>query len=135
VGDLKINTITKGIGLSPVIQSAFDKDRERYYRHTDWALDISEARFTEFNVRGIPSQLILMDPSTQGVVTRESASREEWRTQVRSHNDLWIFVINEFLKDGSSDLVIAVPKDAPSREYRELLDSFNELKDLGVIVR
>jgi len=55
--------------FSVEVQGAFDEDREAFYDGVDWALDIQEAVFKEFQVEGIPVNKIRRDPETQVVVS------------------------------------------------------------------
>jgi hypothetical protein len=134
LGNIKVN---KWIDPTPdpSCQRAFDEDRDNFYHQIDWAIDISEARFKdEFDMRGVPSRLVRFDAKTQGVVTRESALKEGWRERVRSRNDYWVYGIDLFLQEGDDDVVFAAPKAAPTQKFRDLLDSLNELKELGVVL-
>lgn len=134
IGSVKINNVITSIDWDPQVQREFDLAREAYYQNLDWALDISRARFSDFSMRGVPARLVRIDPATQGIVTRKSALQDGWREQVRPADDLWIFMIDLFIEDGDADLVLAVPRNTQGRRYRELLDSLNELKDLGVVL-
>jgi hypothetical protein len=60
-------------------QTPFVADAERAYEAVDWALDISELDSPDFDLRGLPARLVIGDPLTQAVVTREQAEGGAWR--------------------------------------------------------
>lgn len=133
IGKVKINPFVDPVDRSPAAQRPFDEHREHYYEVADWALNISQARFSEFDVRGIPSKLIRLDPESQAVVTRQRAMRPGWRDKVSPWNKLWPFMIDLFLKDGDPDMVLVVPLGAPKAKRGNLLRGLRELRSLGVI--
>jgi hypothetical protein len=132
IGKLKINHWVHHVDRSPEIQGPFDAYREDFYRGIDWALDISEARFKEFEIRGVPASVIRRDPETQAVVTRERALRTGWRERLSPSNTLWPFMIKLFLSDGDPDTVLVVPLGAPKSKRDGLLRDLRELRELGV---
>lgn len=134
IGRVILNSQYTCVDFDPDIQKQFDAKRATYYETVDWALDISEARFSDFSMRGVPARLVRIDPETQGIVTRESVLQEGWRDKVHPKDDLWLFIIDLFLEDGDEDLVLATPMGSPRKRYQPLLDSLNELKDLGVVL-
>ena len=132
IGKLKLNTYVHHVDRRPEIQKPFDDAREKFYASTDWALDISEARFREFEFRGIPARLVRRDPSSQVVVTRERAMRHGWRERLSASNTLWPFMIQLFLKDGDADMVLVAPLAAAKAKRDVLLAGLRELRELGV---
>jgi len=112
IGKLKINQAVHHVDRSPETQRPFDDFRESFYESVDWALDIRDARFKEFDVRGIPAAKIIRDPESQVVITREKAMRGDWRKGISKANTLWPFVINLFLADGDKDTVLVAPLGA-----------------------
>ena len=132
IGKIKINHWVHHVDRSPEVQGPFDAYRQDFYQATDWALDISGARFKEFEVRGVPARLIRIDPETQAVVTRERALSPGWRERLSSSNTLWPFMIKLFLSDGDPDMVLAVPLGAAKSKRDALLKDLRELRALGV---
>ena len=132
IGKLKLNPFVDPVDRSVPTQGPLEAFRERYYGSVDWALDISEARFVEFDFRGIPARLVRRDPESQVVVTRGRALAPGWRDRVSSSNRLWPFVIRLFLQDGDQDIVLVAPLGAPRRKRDELLAGLRELRALGV---
>jgi hypothetical protein len=132
IGRIKINKNIDAIDRSPKTQGPFDEFRKKFYSETDWALDIRDAKFKEFELRGIPSSLIRRDPESQVVITRERALESTWREQLSSTNKFWPFVVDMFLSDGDSDRVLIAPLDAPKKKRDLLLTQLNELRIVGV---
>ncbi len=111
-------------------QSAFDEANAAYYAAVDWALDLREAEFTdEPDFRGIPARLVIRDPDSQVVVTRERAMQGTWR-QVDLSGTSWEAYIQGMLRDGYPDVILVAPKR--SRKFRDLLNGLMRLKDAGV---
>ena len=110
-------------------QRAFDEANAAYYATVDWALDISEAEFEEGEIQSVPAGLVLRDPATQVVVTRENAMRGRWRDLdlAKTH---WATSIEFFLERGDADVVLVAPKR--HRNFRALLDGLRALRDAGV---
>lgn len=133
-GKIKINHWVHHTERSNSVQGPFDAARRAYYRSVECALDISKARFKEFECRGIPGRLIKRDPETQMLVTRERAMEANWQGQVSAKNVHWPFVLDLFLSDGDDDIVLVVPLAAPKKKRDGLLAGLNELRDLGVTV-
>lgn len=113
----------------PKAQAAFDKANTEYYQKVDWALDISEGRFYEIDIRGIPAHLIKRDSESQVVVTREKALLGEWRNLDLSKT-YWDTGIQFMLNRGDNDVVLVAPKRDP--KYSDLLDGLKKLRDAGV---
>jgi hypothetical protein len=64
----------------PRAAEAFREANTAHWASVDWALDISEARCSSLEIRGIPARVIRRDPATQVVVTRETALEGRWRS-------------------------------------------------------
>lgn len=132
IGKIKINQAVHFVDTTPAVQQPFDEYRVKLYGSIDWALDISGARFKEFDVRGIPARLVRIDPDSQAVVTRTRALQEGWREALSPSNTLWPFMIKLFLSDGDEDMVLVAPLNAPKKRRDELLQGLQELRRLGV---
>jgi hypothetical protein len=132
IGKLKVNLAAHFVDRSPETQQPFNLARSRFYETVDWALDISEAHFKEFDMHGVPARLVRRDPATQVVVTREKALLPGWREQLSPSNTLWPLVIDMFLEDGEPDIVLVAPKGKPKRKFTALLEGLNELRRAGV---
>jgi hypothetical protein len=132
IGKVKVNPFVDARDRSANTQRPFDECRMRFYSETDWALDIREAQFKEFELRGIPSGLVRRHPESQVVITRDRALEPSWREQLSPSNELWPFMIDMFLSDGDSDRILVAPLDAPKRKRDLMLEQLDELRTVGV---
>ena len=121
--------IAPGIA-KPREQRAFDKANANYYSKIDWALDISEGKFMECEIQGVPSGLVRRDPATQFVIRREKALEGKWR-QVNLSNTYWPTAIELFLESGNPDYIMVAPKRDPS--FSRLLAGLVRLRDAGIV--
>lgn len=111
-------------------QAAFDEANAAYYRGVDWALDLTEAEFTEEpDIRGVPGRLIRRDPRTQIVITRERAMTGTWR-QLDLSRTSWGAYIQGMLDDGYPDVVLVAPKK--SRRFKDAVMGIERLRDAGI---
>jgi hypothetical protein len=133
IGKIKINPYAHHVDRTEATQGLFTAHRTSLYNSLDLALDISEARFVEFDVRGIPARLFRRDPETQVVVSRKRALAPGWRQNVSPFNTLWPFMIDLFLSDGAEDTVLVAPLGAPKKKRDGLIRGLKELRDLGVV--
>ena len=102
----------------------------RYYQDVDWALDISEARFTsvEFG-SGIPASLIRRDPSTQVVLRRSAVVDGRWTDQV--DDQLARIWIEDLLRSGFDDTVLVAAKRGP--KFAEVMAVIARLREAGLV--
>ena len=110
-------------------ETAFELANVEYYKAVDWALDISEGRFNDCDIRGIPAKLIKRDPASQAVLTREKALAGNWKKLDLSKTYL-SGLIRLFLESGEEDMVIIAGKR--SRSYVDMLAGIKMLRDAGV---
>jgi hypothetical protein len=132
LGKMKINLTANFWDVRSVMQRPFDLARSQFYETVDWALDIREAQFNEFDMGGVPARLVRRDPASQVVVTREKAICTGWRERLSNSNTYWPMVIDMFLRDGEADTVLVVPHNKPKRKVATLLEQLNELRQIGV---
>lgn len=139
IGKMKINAEADTSTYGPENyekQKPFDDYRDHFYADVEWALDISEARFKEFDIRGVPGRLIRRDPESQVLVTRERAlqvATPGWEKQLDPANKLWPFMINLFLSDGDADTVLVAPLAAAKAKRDPLLKGLQELRLIGLV--
>jgi hypothetical protein len=115
---------------TPAEQTAFNKSSAHFYMDIDWALDIREAEFEEADLRGLAARLVLRDPETQFILTRERALEGRWKN-VDLTGTHWRTSIELFLERGAQDQVIVAPKRNP--RFRSLLVGLWNLRDAGVV--
>jgi len=135
MGRVKINFVVHPSDRTKKMQKPFDNFRKKFYKSVDFALDISEARFKDFDMRGIPAHLIKRDPESQIVIKREKAleiAKPGWEKLLESTETHWPFVVNLFLSDGDADRVLVAPLGAPKAQRDRLLKGLNELRTIGL---
>jgi hypothetical protein len=135
IGKMKINPDAGPSTVGNARQRPFDDFRSTFYADVEWAMDISEARFKEFDIRGVPGRLIRRDPESQVLVTRQRAlqvATPEWEKQLDPENKLWPFMINLFLSDGDADVVLVAPLGAAKAKRDPLLKGLQELRRIGL---
>lgn len=138
IGKMKVNAEADTSTYGPsnyAKQKPFDDYRDQFYAGVEWALDISEARFKEFDIRGVPGRLIRRDPESQVLITRERAlqvATPGWEKQLDPANKLWPFMINLFLSDGDADTVLAAPLATAKAKRDPLLRGLQELRRIGL---
>lgn len=132
IGKIKINKRVDPTNREQHLQQSFDRANKAFYSAVDWALDISDAIFREFQLEGVPSDLVIRDSNSQAIVRREKALKPEWRNNVSPFNSYWPFVIDMFLDSDDADIILVAPKAKPRKQLAKLLDGLKELRDLGV---
>jgi hypothetical protein len=133
VGRIKINRAAHFMGCGVDLQRAFDAARTRFYAGVDWALDISEAEFLEFDVSGIPMHLIRRDNESQAILRRSKAENPAWRSRVAKWNTHWPSVIDVMLGEEDDEFLLVASKGAPKTRFRSLVDGLRNLRDVGVL--
>lgn len=129
IGRIMISPLITPTLASSKEQLAFELVNNNYYQTVDWALDISEGRFIECDIRRVPAQLIRRDPETQVVVTRAKALLGEWK-ELDLSKTYWRGWIELFLREGDPDVVLVAPKRHP--KFDDWLDGLKKLRDAGV---
>lgn len=132
IGKIKVNIAAHFVDRSPEVQRPFDEARNQFYEIVDWALDISEAQFNEFDLHGVPARLVRRDCATQAIVTRDKALRPGWRDRLSSANKFWPMVIDMFLQQNEPDIILVAPKGKRKKDFTRLVEGLNELRQVGV---
>jgi hypothetical protein len=109
----------------------FEADNARFYRTTDWALDIADGEFEELDVRNVPASLVRRDQETQVVVKlgRVESTQEVWQRLDLSGTP-WALALSNMLRWRSQDRVLVAPKR--SREFPRQLAGLRLLRKEGV---
>jgi hypothetical protein len=128
IGNIKIQPVW------PVPNQALDRvwlsANQQFYQKVDWALDIREAEFDDFEVRGVPCHLIRMDPETQCVIPRKIALNTDF-SRIGFDDPLFCRVIEMGLVSTEPfDFVIVAGKR--SRHFKMKLRGIRRLRELGL---
>ncbi|WP_397405156.1 hypothetical protein [Phenylobacterium sp.] len=135
IGKMKITATADPSTHGNAKQKPFDEYRKQFYSSVEWALDISKARFKEFDIRGVPGRLIRRDTESQVLITRERAlqvATPGWEQQLDPSNKLWPFMVSLFLGDGDPDTVFVAPLGAAKAKRDPLLKGLQELRRIGL---
>ena len=68
-----IQTMPADHSLSAQMKAAFREEAAKFYAGIEWALDISDAKFSSADFTYVPGNLVRRDPETQFLVHREAA--------------------------------------------------------------
>ena len=103
----------------------------------DWALDIKEAEFDDFDCRGVPSRLVRRNPETQMMLTKERVLAN--KDAIGVGGTWWGALISNFLSRESGiftnldDAIYVVPRKPPRGFDRQsLVAGIEALRRAGV---
>jgi hypothetical protein len=100
-----------------------------YYATVDWALDIRDGEFKDFDCRGVPSRLVRRDPETQIMVTRQRVLN--CGDAIRAGGPFWESILKLFLSEPwRSESVLVAPKRSP--KFKEWLAGLHQLRQHGL---
>lgn len=98
-------------GTASLAQKSLAKaSRDEFYRRTDWALDISEARFEDFSIRtdAVPLRLLRLDKNSQFIFRRSDRDYSELATVgVSGYTYNTLRLLQE---EGGSECLLVAPK-------------------------
>lgn len=130
VGKLGKIMITNGVaGTDEEVSSAFLEENKAYYSSVDWALDISEGEFLELDIRGIPSDLIKIDSSTQAILRKKNVP-DNWR-EIELNNPRTKLRLKKLVEWGWDDCVYVAPK-RDKKNFESMLQDVKLLRELGI---
>ncbi len=102
-----------------------------FYAHTDWALDISEARFTSGpDLHFIPGALVRIDPASQALVSRRALSGISLPGLPWAGSALRV-ALEWFLADSPYEDVVLVAAKGTTYFQRDLA-AINMLREKGI---
>lgn len=128
----RINTNGFMLDKDPSTQEALDKFRIKFYENVDWALDISEAKFSSFDYTGIPGKLFIRDTDTQFLISKKDFySLDLLENSFKKNFNYLMMYLEDFIESEDEDIVIPVPLSKPKKQRQLILDGFQELRNLG----
>jgi hypothetical protein len=99
------------------------------YQSIDWALDVSEARFSIYeSLLGVPARLVKRDPTRHFVMTREAALSLAAES---GESTVWRITAQLLVESGLPDTVIVV--GGSGKRQRTELDAAKALTDRGLL--
>lgn len=96
------------------------------YQGVEWALDISEAVFSDVDFCGVPGDLVRCDENTQAVIRRDAVS-DDLLESAPVYAGIWM---SRFENSPFDSLVCVAPRG--SRGFSECMRSIEWLHDHGV---
>ena len=116
ISGLKINRSELNTIVSEEGRKWRDDEIKAFYNATDWALDISQARFPNgATFEALPGDKVIRDKDTQALVRREALSATDWRALDYKRTAIDI-AISWFETGSLFDAVVLVPRS--SSKYR-----------------
>jgi hypothetical protein len=134
IGKIKINLEPFAFCTDAGVIAAFEEKRSIFYAATEWALDISGAKFVDFACKGVPLALIRRDPKTQVIVRRRNFSGvsmlgpEFENAFPETHTRLSIFS-----ESNAEEVLLVVPLAAAKKRREDWAGGIAELRRLGVV--
>jgi hypothetical protein len=119
-------TVPVHYSLPEELQAAFNAAAEAYYRDVDWALDISEAEFSDADFYLVPGHLVRRDPRTQFLLHRDVVER----TQGMELPTYAGISVSRFETTPFDSLVAIAPKR--SKNFERYLEDFEYLRKAGL---
>lgn len=131
ISGVKINRwVTVGTGGSE-LQGAWDACVKKFYEGTDWALDISEAKFAGgISFEAIPGDKIKRDQETQVMVSRDNLVRSDWRSFNYGSTGFDI-ALSWFLEDSLFESVVLAARMA-SKSAKSDIEVLDMLRKEGI---
>jgi hypothetical protein len=110
-------------------ERAFDLANAEYYRHVDWALDISQGEYSELDIRSVPGHLIRRNPETQAVIKRKRLVDSDWR-KLPFHTGVTQVIFDLFLNRGDPDVTYVAGQR--SKKFRDMVADIELLRKEGI---
>ncbi|MEU0880514.1 hypothetical protein ABZ345_18075 [Lentzea sp. NPDC005914] len=98
----------------------------KLYEDVDWALDITEAEFSDIEIWDVPGHLVKRDPETQFLVHKSAAAAAD----VDALPEYAQILVERAAEAPYDTSVLAAP--IRSKDFEEALDAFRKLRDLGI---
>ncbi len=111
------------------LAAEIERQNHEVYAATDWALDISAASFSSFEIFGVPSTLVRRDAERTALVRRSKVLDQRWRRQPYRWGGFQFSI--EAMLDYQLDEVILVAGDR-SKRFRDELEDLRVLRDAGI---
>ncbi|MBB2487498.1 hypothetical protein H5407_19870 [Mitsuaria sp. WAJ17] len=127
---LMLNGVPKP-GLNEADKRIFSKKRSNFYRDVEWALDISQAEFSDFCIRysAVPIEKIILDPATQFVVDISGGVGGVDGLVLSSYTKT---MISQMLKERAEKGLLVAPK-RDGKLFSAILQDADILRSAGYI--
>jgi hypothetical protein len=121
-------TVPVNYALPQATRDAFTAAIQAYYRDVDWALDITEAEFSDADLYMVPGDLIRRDPETQFLLRRDTDQRA--KALGIEPDGYAAIALSRFEATPFDSLVAAAPRR--SKDFAEFTADFRPLRDAGL---
>ncbi|MFJ1299194.1 hypothetical protein ACILG0_04455 [Pseudomonadota bacterium AL_CKDN230030165-1A_HGKHYDSX7] len=134
IGTLNINAPPHAFCTDERMLAGFEMARDLFYRETDWALDISEARFLALRCEGVPLHLVRRDPSTQVVLHKSRfPGMHAFDAGFAAAFPIAWSVIGSFAESDNQAMLMVVPLAAPKSRRDDYAGAIAELRRMGCL--
>jgi hypothetical protein len=123
IGSIMTTPVNRGIPEET--RTAMNASMIDYYRDVDWALDISEAEFSDADFYMVPGDLVRRDPETQFLMRREVI--EQAGQELPNYPSV---VASRFESTPFDSIVGVVPRR--SKNFAEWLEQFEQVRKAGL---
>jgi len=134
IGKIKINVEPSAFCKEGAVLAKFAEMRSKFYEQTDWALDISRAKFVDFSCKGVPLNLVRRDGETQVVLRREGFPGLDAlgagfdKTFPETYTRLSIFE-----ESRADEVLLVIPLAAPKKRRDDWAGGVAELRKLHLV--
>lgn len=134
IGKIKINLEPFAFCTDAGVLAAFAEQRAAFYEATNWALDISRARFVDFACKGVPLNLIRRDPQTQVIIRkRDFGGMDMLGSQFADAFPETRTRLSIFSDSDAEEVLLVVPLAAAKKRREDWAGGIAELRRLGVV--
>lgn len=115
------------------VVEAFKLENKEYYASIDWALDISEAEPLELDIKGIPCDLIKINPSTQAIVRKKNVPKE-WK-EIKFNDGVIKIILMRLMEESEYEDIVIVAPNRDKKSFNNMRKDIELLRKLGIADR
>ena len=120
-GKVWISDITVLAGVKSRFVAVVRQQNKEYYDTVDWAIDISKAEFKDLTIRGVPGELIRINPEIQAIVSFDRF--EKFLTRYEGPNSQYFKALSEVHGPFQMNFPIVASK-GEERRFQSLVSEF-----------
>jgi hypothetical protein len=113
-------------GIGEEIRAAMTAAMVDYYKNVDWALDISEAEFSDGDFSMVPGDLVRRDPETQFLLRRDVITQANENLPISPS-----IAASRFESTPFDSIVAIVPRR--SKQFLRWLEEFEQVRKAGLV--
>jgi hypothetical protein len=132
IGTFKVNYDAEPLA-SPEYMAKFDELRADFYEGAEYALDISEAQFTDFDCLGVPVDLIRRDPLSQVIVRKNNIKSADVLKGDFEEKYPDVFMrLESFFASPHNEQVLVTPVKRPAARRKNIQEGLMLLREFGI---